>query len=253
MIPLFCFALLLLHSCKEKEEWGSATLTFDHVVDQVLLQRHTLQYQNSAGNLYQIDEVKYFISELAFVNTQGESFSVTHLLTHYVDLDEPQTLSTTFPLPAGSYQEMVFTFGLDQVLNQSNRFVNSPESNFSWPDVIGGGYHYMQINGRWEDESGVLQPMNFHTGIGQLYRNNVVAIDSIYDFVHNHFTVRIPYAFTLEAEQSTPITLQMDIARWFDTPNVYNHDEFGSGIMQNQQAQALIKANGNNVFQLISL
>jgi hypothetical protein len=40
----------------------------------------------------------------------------------------------------------------------------------------------------------------------------------------------------------------MEIQRWFDTPNVYNIEEFGTGIMQNQRAQELLRENGWNVF-----
>ncbi len=250
LLPLLCLLAILMNSCVDKEEYGTCTLTFNHLVEQQPLQRHALIYENSAGNPYQIDEVKYFISKLSFLKDDGETVSITEPIAPYVDLDYPETLSTSFSLPVGSYKEMIFTFGLDEELNQTHRFVDSPESNFSWPDIIGGGYHYLQINGKWEDEAGWLQPMNFHTGIGQLYHSNVVTVDSIYDFVHNHFTVQIPCAFLVETEQTTPITLQMEIARWFDTPNIYNHNVFGSGIMQNQEAQKLIKANGHNVFSI---
>ena len=29
-------------------------------------------------------------------------------------------------------------------------FVNPPEVNMMWPDVLGGGYHYLMLNGKWK-------------------------------------------------------------------------------------------------------
>jgi len=232
-------------SCK-KEKYGSIELSFIHTVDAQPLQFNQLIYTNTAGNQYQVNEVKYFISRVFFIDPDGESVEVKQDEgIHYVDCDIAHTLRWNIDkIPQRHYAAISFVFGLDETDNQSNRFVNPPESNFSWPDFLGGGYHYMQINGKFLNETGAIQNMNIHTGIGQLRDET----GEITQFVQNYFTVTIPVRFFVYADNVLPLTLNMEIQRWFDTPNLYNFDEFGTGIMQNQQAQELLKGNGWNVF-----
>jgi hypothetical protein len=42
----------------------------------------------------------------------------------------------------------------------------------------------------------------------------------------------------------------MNINSWFTTPHDYDLDYFGGAIMQNQEAQEVIKANGWDVFTI---
>ena len=44
----------------------------------------------------------------------------------------------------------------------------------------------------------------------------------------------------------------MNINNWFSTPHVYDFNTYGSAIMQNQEAQNILKENGNNVFKAIT-
>ena len=42
----------------------------------------------------------------------------------------------------------------------------------------------------------------------------------------------------------------MNVNNWFRDPNIYNFNEWGGAIMQNQAAQEVLKANGHNVFSV---
>jgi hypothetical protein len=166
-----------------------------------------------------------------------------------VDCGINKTMNWTIKkIPPKNYISVSFVFGLDENDNKSNRFVNPPESNFFWPEVLGGGYHYMQINGKFLNNNSETQNMNIHTGIGQIRDVN----NNITQFVHNHFMVTLPINFSVDEDNTTQLSLYMEIQRWFDTPNIYNIDEFGSGIMQNQRAQELLKENGWNVFEIVN-
>jgi hypothetical protein len=68
-------------------------------------------------------------------------------------------------------------------------YVNPPEVNMFWPEVLGGGYHYLMINGKWIDNNNQSKIYNFHLGRGQLYKGNVINVDSIYGFVDNSFAL----------------------------------------------------------------
>jgi len=246
---LVAMVCILFISCKKHEELGGIEFFFSHTIDNTPVQFNQLIYTNTAGNQYQVNEIKYFISKLFLIDDKGESIEIKKDRgIHYVDCSLKKTLQWTInEVPKKNYTALSFVFGLDENDNKSNRFVNPPESNFSWPDVLGGGYHYMQINGKFRNKNGELQNMNIHTGIGQLRNEN----NEITQFVHNYFTVTLPINFSVDENYTTQLILNMEIQRWFDTPNLYNFDEFGTGIMQNQCAQQLLKENGANVFEVV--
>jgi hypothetical protein len=249
--------LLLFFSCQEKdslyeaeEKYGNLTLYFTQTIDSKPIQFNQLCYTNAAGNQYQVNEVKYFISRLMLMDIKGKSFAVRQNAgIHYVDHSIPNTLHWKIEgIPPGEYIALSFVFGLDENDNKSYRFVNPPENNFAWPEVLGGGYHYMQINGKFKNREGKIQNMNIHTGIGQIRDEN----NEIKQFVHNYFTLTLPIQLLINDSIVSSLALNMEIQRWFDTPNLYDFDEFGSGIMQNQHAQQLLKENGENVFEVDS-
>ena len=162
---------------------------------------------------------------------------------HYIDtqLSETQLLSSQ-TLPAGRYRALRFTFGLDEADNRTGRFANPPESNMFWPEPLGGGYHYMKLNGRWQDGEGLLVPLNIHLGTGQN--------ETLTEFYPNHFSVTLPAELTLSPGQHTEAELRMTVDNWFRSPHVYDFGTDGSAIMQNQAAQAKLKENGADVFSL---
>jgi hypothetical protein len=237
---------MFLFSCKKYE---NVEFVFSHTIDGQPFQLNQLNYTNTAGNKYQVNEIKYFISKIVLINRNGESAEIKQNGgIHYVDCDINRTLHLKInEIPQGEYTALSFVFGLDENNNKSNRFVNPPECNFSWPEYLGGGYHYMQINGKFLNNKGELQNMNIHTGIGQIRDDG----NEIKQFVHNHFAVTLPVNFKISEENRTILTLNMEIQRWFDTPNIYDLDEFGTSIMENQHAQELLKQNGWNVFEIM--
>jgi hypothetical protein len=243
---MVCF--LFVSSCK-KEKFGSVEIKFTHTVDNNPAHFNQLTYTNSAENQYEIGEIKYFISRLTLIDAAGKSVKIIQDDgIHYVDICIERMLHWKIKeIPQRNYTAVSFVFGLDENDNKSNCFVNPPESNFSWPEVLGGGYHYMQINGKFLSKNSEIQNMNIHTGIGQLNDNN----NNITQFVHNYFTVTLPVKFSVDEDSTTHLTLNMEIQRWFDTPNIYDFEELGSGIMQNQHAQQLLKENGWNVFEIV--
>ena len=162
-----------------------------------------------------------------------------------MDVDIASTLSWNLAaVPVGDYTSLSFTFGLTDAQNQSCRFVNPPECDMSWPTVLGGGYHYMKINGKWEADDGQVKPFNLHTGRGQLYDE-----DGQVTFVDNSFTVQLNRSFSLQKNGKT-LCLVMDINRWFDARQLFDWNEWGGSIMQNQAAQEVLKQNGPYVFEL---
>jgi hypothetical protein len=246
---LICFSVLM--ACKPEPPidntltYGKVSFSFTHKVDGQPMVVDTFQYTNAAGNVYLVNEIQYFISDIVLLNAEGENISISQDNgIHYVDTDlsATQIWSIAQDIPAGNYTGIAFTFGINEVKNQSNMFVNPPESNMFWPEYLGGGYHVMKLNGQWLDPSSTPRMFNFHLGIGQIYASNVIVIDSITSFVQNYFQVTVPASsFTISENKTTTIEFVMKVDSWFDTPHVWDHNIMGTNIMQNQPAMQKAK------------
>jgi hypothetical protein len=234
---------LLFSSC-HKEKTAALSVSFAFQVDGQVLEQDVRKYVNAAGNQYEVNEVMFFISDIKLYKTDGSV--VVRDRIHYVDIDVPSTLDWDLGMiPQGAYEVVSFTFGLKDAQNRSNYFVNPPECNMSWPEVMGGGYHYMKINGKWLSDNGQVTPFNLHTGRGQIYDET----GDVVEFVDNSFTVSSEVPFTVK-ENGENLQLVMDINQWFNAKRMFDLEEWGGSIMQNQAAQEILKQNGPYVFEL---
>lgn len=195
-------------------------------------------------------EVRYFISKVYLIEETGKRVYLcddSNHIVHYVDFAQKSTLSWNFStVPSGHYVGLGFICGLDETDNRSHRFNNPPESLMFWPEALGGGYHYMQINGKWFASANAPgQPYGLHTGIGQTWKDGVATA-----FHHNYACVEIPQAFSvfLSMKKRHKITLHMDVRQWLIGWDFAVH---GGAIMQNQDAQQILKKNAQNVFSVL--
>jgi hypothetical protein len=233
---------------------GKIIFSINHQVNGQPLTENDLIYTNAAGNEYLITEVKYFISDITFYKNDGSKKVIGDWKDiFYVDENIPESKTIRFfdNIPTGIYDSISFTFGISEQKNKSFMYVNPPEVDMFWPEVLGGGYHYMMINGKWKDTAGVNQPFNFHLGIGQLYHGNTTNVDSIYAFVQNYFMVHLPGSgFTMNDQNTLTFSLSMNIENWFENPHVFDFNYWGGAIMQNQPAMLTVKENGWDVFSI---
>lgn len=237
------------------EPSGRIIFSIGHQVDGNPLIKDEMIYTNAAGNDYLVSEVKYFISGITFHRADGTIKVMSEWKDiFYIDEDIAETKTIQFfdKIPAGTYDSITFTFGINEEKNKSFMYVNPPEVNMFWPEILGGGYHYMMINGKWKDTSGSIIPFDFHLGIGQLYHGNEFITDSIYAYVQNCFTVSLPgSSFTMKENTTMTFTLTMNIENWFQSPHIFDFNHWGGAIMQNQPAMQMVKENGRDVFSII--
>ena len=237
--------LVLLSACNSKGSKGNLNITMSHSANEKELVFDTMTYSNEFGNQFTVTEIQYFISNIELCDSKGSWTpfnSEKHIFYIDTDIEESQTLKSS-ELKTGQYTKIRFTFGMNESDNVTGHFTDAPEANMFWPEPLGGGYHYMKLNGRWIDDNGQLSPMNVHLGIGQN--------SSLTEFYHNHFQVELPVNVNIVEDGEAKIQLNMVIDNWFRTPNIIDLAEYGSGIMQSQEAQALYKANGNDVFKIL--
>jgi len=260
--PVILLLCLFFAACepeiiKPEKAGGKIVIAFLHHVDSSPLITDSLCYVNEAGNVYEVNELKYFISDVYLIRNGEQSVHIEdETAIHYTDIDIPATLSWKVydTVPEGTYDSISFIFGLNEVRNVSFAFVNPPEVNMFWPDILGGGYHYLMLNGKWKNPEGNTTPFDFHLGIGQIYSGTTTSVDSITGYVQNYFKVTLPVA-GLEIKKNTTRTigLVMNIESWFCTPHVWDFNVFGGYIMQNQEAMYRAVENGRDVFEIGSI
>lgn len=244
---------LLLTTCSTSEEssTGHLAIAFNHMVRSEPLELNKQFYVNAAGNQYEVTEFQWFLSRVELLRGNGATVPLSEKDWHYIDTNIPQSLTWNIPeeLPAGAYTGLRFVFGFQGPDNTPGRFADPPESNMVWPYALGGdygGYHYMKLNGFWINGEGHRTPFNFHLGVGQEYDESAGAMV----YIQNWFQVDVPCVFTISGAETARLQLAMDVASWFETPHIYDHNTWGGMIMQNQEAQRIIGENGIDVFHL---
>lgn len=207
-------------------------LRFSHEVDHQPVEFDTVIYINDFGNKFSIETIRYFISTIVFIKSNNDIVNIDEVI--YVDPrdDGYNKKLITNVIPNGQYTKMQFIFGLDSSMNQTGLFNNFPETAMEWPLPMGGGYHYMKLEGKCED-LGSYNVFNFHTGP---LNNN-----------QNYFLVELPINLNV-SKGSFDITLTMEIQNWFRSPNLFDLTSISSGMMGDQAMQVLVKNNGHDVF-----
>jgi hypothetical protein len=232
---------------------GALTLSFEHYADGMGLELDKMKYTNAAGNQYEVTEIQWFVSDITLVESDGNKMVLGgEEFAHYVDTNLPETFDWSLPdaIPAGDYSAIVMTFGIKGEKNIPLMYTDPPESDMLWPINLGGdqgGYHYMKLNGFWINKDGQREPFNFHLGVGQERDVN----NNITGFIQNWFEVTLPAsAFSIAQGEIKRIAIRMNVEKWWENPNVYDHDVVGSRIMQNQEAMRMGVENGKNVFSI---
>ncbi len=239
VIFILTFALVFA-ACTKPKQYSEMCISIGYSINDKPLITDTLCYTNEAGNEFLITEIQWFLSEMELQTEQGEWIPLEpHVFYIDTNIPESQTLRIA-SIPIGKYKTWRFTFGLDEENNQTGLFNDPPESNMFWPEPLGGGYHYMKLNGKYLDENEQLAPLNIHLGIGQNEDHT--------EFYQNYFSVELPLDLTIVENTENQLNLTMIIDNWFRNPNQYDFNEYGSAIMQNQSAQQALKENGNDVF-----
>ncbi|MDC0204903.1 hypothetical protein OAJ65_03840 [Flavobacteriales bacterium] len=199
-------------------------ITFTHTVDGNPLEINQMIYTNTASQNYSVQTLRYLISDITLHSENGTSILLDEV--HFITISDPATFNLDIQdLNSVNYTAISFTMGLDSLKNITDNYLNeSFFPSFTWPNFMGGGYHYMQLEG---DYTTTFQGYATHTG----------GTDGL-DF---SFNKNFPIALNI-ADDNTTITINMEINNWYSNPNTITLTT--DGIMDNANKQALLQANG---------
>lgn len=228
--------LLLLAGCPTEEpapepEPFHLSFTQDADGEPVALDNET-PFVNEAGNALGVSTLIYFVSEVELVSG-SEAVALSD--AHHVDVGAGTGLELvpSAPPTPGTYDGLRFVFGLDAERNVSGAFPDRPESLLEWPEMMGGGYHYMQLEGRWLDGD-TTRSYALHTGpLGGVDRSIAVALDG-------------PF----EVDAGAHVELSMNVLAWMSSPHTIDlsNPAVEGGVMGDDAVQQQLSENGEDVW-----
>src|ERR1035437_8930787 len=213
-INLLLITVLLFNACKrdmdivpEKIDKGlTLKLSINYKVDSTSLIFDSLMYTNNAGNIYEVSRLEYYISNITFHSTSGKDFSPKKIF--YLNAKTPSTNSITLDsVPESQYNYLTFNIGIDTVHNISYSLPNTNENiNMAWPDYMGGGYHFMKLEGNYVNLS---SNVGFTMHLGQ--NSSLVSCIINHPFVVSSSTPEIKLSMNLNERFRSPIIYVFNI------------------------------------------
>lgn len=241
--------LTLLMSCSDDNTANQSTQTnitfsFSHNWDGIPVTNadfNSLQFTNANGETLSIERLRYLVSDIVFTTSTNEVLSLDTY--NLVDVTNGNNLrfSPTGLIPSGNYSNVSFTFGFNNEDNSEN-YLDLNSASFNVPDMLGGGYHYMQLDGKYIDNMSEESGYNYHTirAVDNPGTNPTFPQDTF-------FRVNLG---AINISDDATFNIEMNIAEWFKNPNLWDLNQLDTVLMPNSTAQIMMFQNGQSVFSL---
>ena len=240
---IWFFVIIAFTSCKDDTdccvnlEPVNVTLKFTHNWDGTPVTAsdfNSFNYVTENGESVSMERLRYVVSN---INLGGESKPY-----QLVDLGINSGFEIIFNNVAQGVNNLNFTFGFSYTDNIDGVYQDLNTVSFNVPSMLGGGYHYMQFDGKYKDTNNLDANFNYHAirAVDRSDPNNLIFEDT--SFLVDFGSVTITNNATIE--------IKMNIAEWFKNPNTWDLNQLNTVLMPNFEAQKLISANGKSVFSL---
>ena len=235
-ISLALLFVFVFFSCKKEKDnsqpvtaESSLEIKFRFEVDDVPLTFNSLVYVNEAGNQYSVNTIVFYLSQISLMREDSTYVPLKDYV--YVDASSTGTLEfTAHSIPEGCYTGLSFNIGIDSAHNVPGGLAATPENlAMEWPVPMGGGYHFLRLEGYFADSSGT-------PGFAMHLGTNACLCK-----------IQLPLSLCLSGQTSTK-TLVMNVNEWFRNPAVFDFNIDGNYIMGNAAAMQKLSANGIDVF-----
>ncbi len=239
-IFLALFFAVVFQSCEKgmvqphitKATKGTVHFKINYEVDHVALQNMEMLYTTPNGYPYSVWKIQYIVSDFKFYNSAGV-WSDTGF--YFLDSQDIGKNSISIQgIPFGYYERVSFLIGIKPEYNVHDSLpMQADFQDMFWPDVMGGGYHFMKLEGRYS-VGGTEMGYAIHIG-------------------GTGFSIPIKLNQKFQVNYKYPIKyfqLTMNINEWFRNPITYDFETDGASIMGDSVAMMKIVKNGVDVFKI---
>ena len=221
-------------SLKFTNDWDGTSVTDSDI--------ENTEYTNANGEVITITRLRYIISDLTFTTENEEDIVIEGYKLVDVTNDDLE-YKPTMKIPTGVYTNVSFTYGLKHEDNIDGAYADLNSASFNVPmAALGGGYHYMQFDGKYSNTTATNLPFNYH---------NIRAVNPgpnpTFPDQDTFITVDLG-AMTITDDVT--IEVKSNIAQWFKSPNTWDLNVLNQVLMPNPDAQLMMNQNGQNVFTL---
>lgn len=240
---LIVMSMFILWGCEEDEPLVASNsntlkIEFKHYYKNQLLSiqnDNTLNYINSTSNEYNVKSLKYYISKLMIERDNGTLYDVDmYKLINAGESDAYNTFTLT-DIPEGRYTQLHFMFGIDSARNVLQGLPNNSETNsMEWPVNLGGGYHFMMMEGVFKRSDNSLSGYAIHLGK-----------------TPNQYKAEFGIDLTYSNTSARSIEIKMNIDQWFDGQNKVDLNNGYSYIMEDSIKQLQFQQNASSVFSIV--
>ena len=203
-----------------------------------------VNFTNAHGELMSFTKLQYLLSDFRLYKMDGDSVFIK--CYHLVDITQSDYVN--FKIPAlitfGSYSGIGFNLGFTSANNNSGAYADLNAASWSWPEMLGGGYHQLKLEGRFVSTIGDTIGYTYHSGSRI---REISGTDT--NFYSNELFIKLPIV-EFNLEKNITIELNMDISKWFSTPNLWDLNVLNNALMSNYNAQIMMRENGADVFSV---
>lgn len=207
-------------------------ITINHSVDGKNITWDSVMYTNQAGNQYSVERLQYYLSDFRFYRNGSFIFSQDSVF--FIDArNKPVNLFTFNDIPQGGYDSIAFVIGVKQERNKSYSLPATKDNvDMAWPDMMGGGYHFLKLEGHFKDG---LQRPGFAMHIGSPgYQVHAGVVCDLH----------------LDQYNINTMSMTMNVNEWFRSPNIYDLGGNNSYSMGNGGLMSKLQQNGANAFHV---
>lgn len=199
------------------------------------------KFKNEHGETLSIERLRYLVSSIMLTDKFGNSKKIAGY--QLIDVGEETGRSiTTKTITYNGAHTISFIFGFNSENNKSGVYQDLNTANFNVPKMMGGGYHYMQFDGKYKNTTNQEKPFNYHAirAFKKDAKGNIELKDTSFEVSLKDLSVK---------NNTITINVKMDAAKWFS--NNWNLNTWDTPLMPNYEAQIQMNANGKKVFSLL--
>lgn len=214
---LALIAVSTLTACKKKttEEpakpvapAANVDLQFSNEVDGMPIEFGKMQYTNAAGNLYQIDLLKYYITNVKLYKADSSFINLENY--DLINAADPTTCVVNgLNIPNGTYTKIVFNVGIPQDRNHTGAQDGDlePAKGMIWD--WNTGYVFFKHEGKFKNSSNQTKSLVFHFATDRAF--TIVEMPLSTPMVVNGVDKKVFFKFNLNKLYTTPTNVDFNV------------------------------------------
>jgi len=177
-------------------------LQLQHTVHGQPVKLNSINYQNSAGDTFNISVLKYYLSNISFTNEKNQVISGKNCFL--ISEDSATSKTIEIKLPAGRYTSLSFMIGVDSLLNCTGAKDGALDPIYGMFWTWNTGYIMAKLEGTSPSSKLPGNIIQFHIGG---YRTPHITQRIV--------TLKLPVPLLVQSGTTPNITLTGDIYNWF--------------------------------------